>query len=82
MRRPVKIDHVELHRWVGLASLEMRHSSQQFMERVDLKCLVSIGMRAERPVLLPPTTRGQLLVASPCLPLGMDTVFLGGTSCR
>lgn len=47
MRRPVKINHVELHRWVGLTSLEMRHgrdaristSSEQFMEKVDLKCL-------------------------------------------
>lgn len=26
MRRPVKINHVELHRWVGLTSLEMEHS--------------------------------------------------------
>lgn len=71
VRRPVKIHHVELHRWVGLTGLEMRHSRDP-----------RISASSSWPVLLPPTTRGQLLVTPPCLPLGKGTVFLWGTSCR
>lgn len=33
VRRSVKVDHVELHRWVGLACLRAQHSSPEFRRK-------------------------------------------------
>lgn len=52
VRRSVKVDHVELHRWVGLACLGEQHNSPEFRRKEAFQYIVYVH-HGEKYVLKP-----------------------------
>lgn len=61
VRWPVKVNHVEFHRRVGLTRLDMKHSRDKSVNATVPLRGVKWSWRLLKLVLLPPASRGQLL---------------------